>query len=156
MNREKIIKLAKYGTPPDRSIDYFNSKISSPICDEKEFGDLAKENQKRLILNLQESTISARILEAETVSKKGCYQESNNLLNNILNEVPSNLIIMSVVVFKRLAINYRKLKEYDNEVRCIKKFLSDFQPLYGKSMWKQEFEDRLTKAQALSAKSKYQ
>lgn len=55
----------------------------------------------------------------------------------------------SVIVFKRLAIMYRKQKDYSSEVDAIKFFFDNYQPEYGGDMWRDVFVPRLSKAKKL-------
>lgn len=61
--------------------------------------------------------------------------------------------ISSAPVFKRLAITFRKEKDYDSEIDAIQIFLDVYQPQYGGAMWKDVFEPRLKKARTLASKS---
>lgn len=85
----------------------------------------------------------------EDLSKHGKINESQKVLLPLTTESfeqPARL-------YKRLAINARKQKDYMAEIEFINKFITDFQPLYGGTMWLDVFEPRLAKAKELYKKS---
>lgn len=80
--------------------------------------------------------------KAENLSKNGNLKESNEIIYELIdNEKPD----ATAPMYWRLAINHRKLKEYQEEKNVLERFLKYEQPRYGGNMWKDKFQDRINK-----------
>lgn len=90
-------------------------------------------------------------LNAEQFSKQNKLQQSNDILLSLISEHHANF---TADIFWRLAINYRKQKDYQSEIKAIQRFISDYQPEYGGDMWLDKFLPRLEKAESLLDKQK--
>lgn len=150
MTIDDLLKEVTYGTPTQTDINYVEQFLDIGMCDSSKCGiNFANENKKHYISILKNSAIRATFFKAERISKEGNPTESNRILFDIYNNVPHKAINFGSLFFQRLAINFRKLKDYKNEIKYINIFLKDYQPAYGKTMWKPEFTKRLTKAKLL-------
>lgn len=129
----------------------FDVKNHNQRLRKNNLSDVADRNEKQIEHNQQQNHLIQKMMKAEELSKTGDIQESLVLLSELRSQgnfdQPSRL-------YERLAINYRKIKNYDKEIEVIQEFLNMHQPKYGEKMWKDSFEKRLEKAEILRSKMK--
>ncbi|WEA55723.1 hypothetical protein [Lactococcus lactis] len=129
----------------------FDVKNHNQRLRKNNLSDAADRNEKQIEHNQQQNHLIQKMMKAEELSKTGDIQESLVLLSELRSQgnfdQPSRL-------YERLAINYRKIKNYDKEIEVIQEFLNMHQAKYGEKMWKDSFEKRLEKAEILRSKIK--
>ncbi|WP_339014214.1 hypothetical protein VNN36_04490 [Lactococcus garvieae] len=110
---------------------------------------LADRNESQIKYNQHQDVLLQKMKKAEELSKSGNISDSLDILTELQLqgdfEQPARL-------YERLAINYRKIKDYDKEIEVITEFLSTQQSKYGKDMWIDHFQTRLEKAELLKNK----
>ncbi|HEM4137303.1 TPA: hypothetical protein U1W51_000867 [Streptococcus suis] len=108
----------------------------------KKIGDTdgAKELRQRMSVDDKAKELNNIFNAGEKLSKEKKYQESNSLL---LPLSENDEFLGSALLFERIAINYRGLREYEKEIEICERFLKDKQPLYGGVMWKDVFYKRI-------------
>lgn len=149
----KYIELHKSGwiTPSEkekRSKNFYNNyDYLVDFWESSGNTEAANEMRQKKSEDLKQDEFIKIIEKAEQLSKSGNSNESNSLLLPI-----RNLTDQSARVYKRLAINYRKLRLYDNEIKIIEEFINEQQPKYGGAMWLDYFEPRLKRAKELAHK----
>ncbi|MFT8458093.1 MAG: hypothetical protein ABF804_05490 [Liquorilactobacillus ghanensis] len=109
--------------------------------------DIAKRNEKFQKEEELREKLTPIWLNGENISKKGNPKKSNEVLLPLLKTPFDD----DEELYWRLAINYRKLKDYQSEINIIEKALNK-----EKMNWsfrsKQQFESRLNKAKLLLEK----
>ena len=111
--------------------------------------DMASRNESNMRKDERRQMLWTQFELAEQLSKAGDFKESNELCLGIKDSAD-----FSAPLYKRMAINYRKLKEYNNEIKIINEFLSEKQKEYGGRMWIDEFSTRLKRAKELKNQAK--
>ena len=111
--------------------------------------DMADRNISNMQKEERQRILWTQFEYAEHLSKMGNFKDSNMLCLGIKDSAD-----FSAPLYKRMAINYRKLKEYNNEIKIINEFLKERQKEYGGRMWIDEFSVRLKKAKELKSKGK--
>ncbi|MFT8631434.1 MAG: hypothetical protein ABF741_00935 [Liquorilactobacillus ghanensis] len=125
------------------SISWLNAKIEPEILSLKKKIDLEKQMKELKARGKYQATF----LNGEDISKKGSPEKSNEVLLPLL----KTLFDDDGELYWRLAINYRKLKDYQSEINIIEKALSK-EKMYWSFHSKQQFENRLNKAKILLEK----
>lgn len=109
--------------------------------------DIAKRNEKFQKEEELREKLTPIWLNGENISKKGNPKKSNEVLLPLLKTPFDD----DEELYWRLAINYRKLKDYQSEINIIEKALNK-----EKMNWsfrsKQQFKNRLNKAKLLLEK----
>lgn len=104
--------------------------------------DIANRNEKNFEKQEYELKLRSLFNKAEQLSKDGKPKMSNDIIYRIIeNEKPD----ATAPMYLRIAINHRKLQEYQEEKDILERFLKYEQPRYGGDMWIEKFEDRLNK-----------
>ena len=128
----------------------FDVKKHNQWLRKNNLSDIADRNEGQAEHNQQQNLLIRKMGKAEELSKAGNIQDSLILLSEIRSQGNFD---QHVRLYERLAINYRKVKDYDKEIEVIQEFLIMHQPKYGGNMWKESFEKRLEKAKLLKSKN---
>lgn len=129
----------------------FDVKKHNQWLRKNNLSDMANSNEKQTEHNQQQDILIQKMLKAEELSKAGNIQESLTILSELRSQGKFD---QPVRLYERLAINYRKIKDFDKEIEVIQEFLSIHQPKYGENMWKDSFKKRLEKAELLKSRTK--
>ena len=129
----------------------FDVKKHNQWLRKNNLSDMANRNEKQTEHNQQQDILIQKMLKAEELSKAGSIQESLIILSELRSQGKFD---QPVRLYERLAINYRKIKDFDKEIEVIQEFLSIHQPKYGENMWKDSFKKRLEKAELLKSRTK--
>ena len=74
--------------------------------------DKAKDSFRKAI-RISPNMVNARLGIAQVVTKEQNFNEANNILKMILNNVPRSLIVLS-----NLGRSYFHIKQYDSAMKC--------------------------------------
>lgn len=124
---------------------YIQEKLSE-IEQLKKSGDfdLAKYVEDELVTH----DLIKKRLKAEELSKNGEIEASNKILLELKDNSP---IQIQSKIYERLAINYRKLKDYGSEIKIIEEFLAKERNPYD-GAWVDKSISRLNRAKELKDK----
>ena len=112
----------------------------------------AKELRKEIASEKAITKIDVPYSTAESLGKNGKPQESLNILIPLLPKAKGPSRYMRAQITKRIAIDSRKLKKYDQEIAFLNKYIKEELDQYGYDRYKDDFLKRINKATQLMSK----